>query len=216
MNNIKKIPYEISLWEDVRKYEVYREIVDENGITTQQFVIVDKPEGDTVVSSFYDERQIAIIGSNTMSSPARAVEPYFTQKVNGEIILNFSIYYRYYDEEIGKIVNNPFINLLCNERKVKVKLQRNKYLEPEWYDFVIKEIQEDSESDMFTYTATGLFVNELSKNGFELVFDAELESGQGTVESLGKAAWEGSDWQFDDSSDIMVEKNIDVLYAITL
>ena len=217
MNNIKKIPYEISLWEDVRKYEVYREIVDENKTTTQQFVIVDKPEiDDTVVSSFYDERQIAIIGSNTMSSPARAVEPYFTQKVNGEIILNFSIYYRYYDEEIGKIVNNPFINLLCNERKVKVKLQRNKYLEPEWYDFVIKDIQEDSESGTFTYTATGLFVNELSKNGFELVFDAELESGQGTVESLGRAALEGSDWQFDDSSDIMVEKNIEVLYAITL
>lgn len=216
MNNIKKIPYEISLWEDVRKYEVYREIVDENGTTTHQFVIVDKPEGDTVVSSFYDERQIAIIGSNTMSSPARVVEPYFTQRVNGEIILNFSIYYRYYDEEIGKIVNNPFINLLCNERKVKVKLQRNKYLEPEWYDFVIKDIQEDSESGMFTYTATGLFVNELSKNGFELVFDAELESGQGTVESLGRAALEGSDWQFDDSSDIMVEKNIEVLYAITL
>lgn len=216
MNNIKKIPYEISLWEDVRKYEVYREIVDENGTTTQQFVIVDKPEGDTVVSSFYDERQIAIIGSNTMSSPARAVNPYFTQRVNGEIILNFSIYYRYYDEEIGKIVNNPFTNLLCNERKVKVKLQRNKYLEPEWYDFVIKDIQEDSESDTFTYTATGLFVNELSKNGFELVFDAELESGQGTVESLGRAALEGSDWQFDDSSDIMVEKNIEVLYAITL
>lgn len=217
MNNIKKIPYEISLWEDVRKYEVYREIVDENKTTTQQFVIVDKPEiDDTVVSSFYDERQIAIIGSNTMSSPARAVEPYFTQRVNGEIILNFSIYYRYYDEEIGKIVNNPFINLLCNERKVKVKLQRNKYLEPEWYDFVIKDIQEDSESGMFTYTAIGLFVNELSKNGFELVFDAELESGQGTVESLGRAALEGSDWQFDDSSDIMVEKNIEVLYAITL
>lgn len=217
MNNIKKIPYEISLWEDVRKYEVYREIVDENKTTTQQFVVVDKPEiDDTVVSSFYDERQIAIIGSNTMSSPARAVEPYFTQRVNGEIILNFSIYYRYYDEEIGKIVNNPFTNLLCNERKVKVKLQRNKYLEPEWYDFVIKDIQEDSESGMFTYTSTGLFVNELSKNGFELIFDAELESGQGTVESLGRAALEGSDWQFDDSSDIMVEKNIEVLYAITL
>ena len=214
MNNIKKIPYEISLWEDVRKYEVYRE-VKENGTTTQQFVIVDKPEGDTVVSSFYDERQIAIIGSNTMSSPARAIEPYFTQRVNGEIILNFSIYYRYYDEEIGKIVNNPFTNLLCNERKVKVKLQRNKYLEPEWYDFVIKDIQEDSESGMFTYTAIGLFVNELSKNGFELIFDAELESGQGTVESLGKAALEGSDWQFD-KADIMVEKNIEVLYAITL
>ena len=206
MNNIEKIPYEISLWEDIRKYEVYREI-KENGTTTQQFVIVDKPEGDTVVSSFYDERQIAIIGSNTMSSPARAVEPYFTQRVNGEIILNFSIYYRYYDEEIGKIVNNPFTNLLCNERKVKVKLQRNKYLEPEWYDFVIKDIQEDSESGMFTYTATGLFVNELSKNGFELVFDAELESGQGTVESLGRAALEGSDWQFDEA-EIMVEKNI--------
>ena len=93
MNNIKKIPYEISLWEDVRKYEVYREIVDENKTTTQQFVIVDKPEiEDIVVSSFYDERQLAIIGSNTMSSPARAVEPYFTQRVNGEIILNFSIY----------------------------------------------------------------------------------------------------------------------------
>lgn len=216
MNNIKKIPYEISLWEDVRRYEVYRQIVNEDETITQQLVIVMKPaEGDIVVNSFYDEQQIAIIGSSTMSSPARAVNPYFTQRVNGEIILNFSIYYRYYDEEVSRIVNNPFTNLLCNERKVKIKFQRNKYSEPEWYDFVIKDVQEDSETDMFSYTAIGLFVNELSKNGFELVFDAELESGQGTVESLGRAALEGSDWQFDEA-EIMVEKNIEVLYAITL
>lgn len=216
MNDIKKIPYEISLWEDVKRYEVYRQVINEDKTVTQQFVVVMEPaEGDIVVNSFYDEQQLAIIGSNTMSSPARAIEPFFTQRVNGEIILNFSIYYRYYDEEVGKIVNNPFTNLLCNERKVKLKLQRNKYTEPEWYDFVIKDIQEDSDSDMFSYTTNGLFVNELSKTGFELVFDAELESGQGTVETLGKAALEGSDWQFD-NAEVMVEKNIEVLYAATL
>lgn len=216
MNDIKKIPYEISLWEDVKKYEVYRTTLNEEQKEVSIFEQVVQPiEGDIIVNSYYDEQQIAIIGSSTMSSPARVVEPYFTQRVNGEIILNFSIYYRYYDEDEGRIVNNPFTNLLCNERKVKLKLQRSKFLEPEWYDFVIKDVQEDSETDMFSYTATGLFVNELSKTGFELVFDAELESGQGTVESLGKAALEGSDWQFDEA-EIMVEKNIEVLYAITL
>ena len=207
MNDIVKNSYEISLWEDIKKYEVYR-----NGTLE---VVEDIEENDIIVNSFYDEHQLAIIGSNTATSPTRVFEPEFIEKVNGEIQLNFSIYSNYYDEEKNEIVFNPFINLLCNERKVKLGFRRGVDEEKEWYDFIIKDIQENSEKNIFTYTATGLFVNELSKTGFELIYDAELESGQGTAEQLGRRALQGSDWIFG-GSEVLVEKKVEPLCCGTV
>lgn len=223
MFNVNKVPYEISLWEDIKKYEIC-----EFDKTAKQckYRIVDDLENlelkenesivESIVNSFYTEEKIATIGSNTMTSPISIHEPVFTEKINGEINLSFYLNYNYYDEEDGVIKKNPFVNLLCNERKVKVGFKRDIFNEDfEWFDFIIKDIVEDSESKKITYNATGLFINELSKTGFELIFDAELENGQGTAEELIERTLKGSDWQLG-SSDILVEKNIEVLYPITL
>lgn len=221
MFNVNKVPYEISLWEDIKKYEICE--LDTTAATSKyKYTIVDDLKNISstgnkfIVNSFYTEEKIATIGSNTMTSPISIHEPVFTEKINGEINLSFYLNYNYYDEEDGVIKKNPFVNLLCNERKVKVGFKRDIFNEDfEWFDFIIKDIVEDSESKKITYNATGLFVNELSKTGFELIFDAELENGQGTAEELIERTLKGSDWQLG-SSDILVEKNIEVLYPITL
>ena len=55
-------------------------------------------------------------------------------------VLHFiNIYYKYFDEDEGKEVDNPFIKLLVNERKIKLKYDNK------WYDLIIKSIQENSE-----------------------------------------------------------------------
>ena len=75
-----------------------------------------------------------------------------------------------------EILTNPFLALLSNERKIKV-LWKNK-----WYDFVIKNISEDTSSRKNTYTCQDLYINELSKNGFNLTFDSELGNNEGTAQ----------------------------------
>jgi hypothetical protein len=61
------------------------------------------------------------------------------------------MYYQYVDFETGKKVYNPFNKYMVNERKIKLRLGKPGS-GAKWFDFVIKQIQEDSESKAFTYT----------------------------------------------------------------
>jgi hypothetical protein len=55
---------------------------------------------------------------------------------------------------------------LSNEKKIKLFYKKQYEEEGEWYDFIIKTIQENSQNKTFTYTAKQLYINELGKNGF--------------------------------------------------
>lgn len=197
-------PYEISVWDDVLTYVV------KNGETTSLVTSLENVEGE-VINQFYDEQKLCIIGSNTMSSPARALNPTLTRNVNGQVTLNFQMYRRYYDNEKGKKIDNPFINLLVNERKIKVKYDEK------WYDLIIKNVDEESDSYLQKYTATRLQINELSKTGFNLVLDTELENNTGTVVELAKKIVAETDWTIDEeNSDSLVQTIEEPLYAVTL
>jgi len=71
--NFKK-PYEISIWADELK-----------------------GEGD---NSYYEEKLLAIIGSDTMTSYNKCINPTLHQNINGETTLEFSMVYKYFDEEV--------------------------------------------------------------------------------------------------------------------
>lgn len=176
---MRKDLYEISLWQDK---------LDKDG-------------------AYYDEEKVVVIGSDTMTSPCRAVDPKLIENVNGTNTLTFKLYYTYIDTETGKREDNPYIKLLTNERRVKCKW-KNK-----WYEFVIKGIQEDSSGKLITYTCKDLFINELSKTGFNLEFDNELENNQGTVKELGEKILEGTDWKVGDS-DIIEQTLEEPLYGV--
>ena len=188
---MKKNKYEISLWED--------RLAPQTG------------EGQSIVSEHYEEEKVCIIGSDTMTSQARALEPKLVRNVNGTNKLTFKLYYTYIDNETGKRIQNPFTSLLVNERKVKCKW------EDEWYDFVIKGIQEDSNGKTITYTCEDLYINELSKTGFSLEFDQKLNNNQGTAQELAKKVLEGTDWVVDTgSSDHILQTIEEPLYSATL
>lgn len=188
---MKKNKYEISLWED--------RLVHQTG------------EGQSIVPEHYEEEKVCIIGSDTMTSQARALEPKLVRNVNGTNKLTFKLYYTYIDNETGKRIQNPFTSLLVNERKVKCKW------EDQWYDFVIKGIQEDSNGKTITYTCEDLYINELSKTGFSLEFDQKLNNNQGTAQELAKKVLEGTDWVVDTgSSDHILQTIEEPLYKALL
>lgn len=188
---MKKNKYEISLWED--------RLVPQTG------------EGQSIVPEHYEEEKVCIIGSDTMTSQARTLEPKLVRNVNGTNKLTFKLYYTYIDNETGKRIQNPFTSLLVNERKVKCKW------EDQWYDFVIKGIQEDSNGKTITYTCEDLYINELSKTGFSLEFDQKLNNNQGTAQELAKKVLEGTDWVVDtDNSDHILQTIEEPLYSATL
>ena len=119
-------------------------------------------------TSFLNERKLCVIGSDTMRAGAHAVEPKMVTNVNGTNTFTFKMYYLYVDEFTGNKYKNPFLPLLVNERKVKV------FWKDKWYDLVIKNIDEDSTGKSIIYTCNDVFINELSKNGYNLEFVTEL------------------------------------------
>lgn len=172
-----KDKYEISLWEDYQN--------DEN-------------------NTYYSERKIAVIGSNDMTSPCRAYNPKLVQNVNGTNTFTFDMYMTYKENFVkdgeDKTFTNPFLALLVNERKIKV-LWKEK-----WYDFIIKQCAEDSTSKKITYTCKDLYVNELSKNGYDLEFDSELNNNYGTAQELVEATLKDTEWQLKDTENILQKK----------
>ena len=168
--------YEISIWEDIA-----------NG------------------SGIFLARKIAVIGSDSMTSEARAFDPVLVRNINGTHTLTFRMYYICNDFSLDGMekgfekYNNPFISLMVNERKVKL------HWKDKWYDFIIKNCQEDSNGKSVTYTCKDLFLNELGKTGFNLEFDNELLNNSGTISELGARVLEGTDWKISESQGIVLQ-----------
>lgn len=205
-----KKPYEISLWEDILTF-----VVKNGNYITEYEESLEGAVGQ-VIAQYYKERLICIIGSDTMNTPIRATQAKLVSKVNGENILTFNMYSHYYEEKDNEYYINPFIGLLVNERKVKVRYGELGAEGTKWYDLVIKNIQENSETKTYSYTAKDQFVNELSKSGFNLEFDQKLENNMGNIETLAERVLEESDWQLRSSGEVLKQTIEEPLYKIQL
>ena len=124
-----------------------------------------------------------------MLTQAKVFDPVLTRNVNGSKKFSFKLYKKYIDNITGEEIFNPFYDWLINERKVKLH-HKNK-----WYDFIIKDIQEDSSNYVCTYQLEDAFVQELSKNGFNIVLDEELMNNSGTAKELADSVLtDNTDW----------------------
>ena len=186
--------YEISVWEDY--------FVPASGST----------------ESYYEERKLCVIGSNTMTDGSRALEPNLVLNVNGTHTLTFKLYLSYIDTIMGERIDNPFVKLLVNERKVKAYWDNGQEdINDKWYDLVVKDISEDSDSNTVTYTCEDLFINELGKSGFELNFSDEANNNQGTIYELATAVLDGTDWQLDEeNTDHLLQTQEEALYKVKI
>ena len=182
-------PYEISVWED-RLTQI---------------------EGSDPAEYKFKETKLAVIGSDTMTGPNKIYNPVFHKKINGEKTLSFSLKYKYFDPySENEDVVNPFAALLVNERKVKL------HYDNEWYEFIIKDHTESSDGLEWTYTCNDAFVLELSKNGYNITFDTELNNNQGTAQELAKETLKNTDWQVGEDSDTLTQLIAEPLYKATL
>ena len=110
-------PYEISLWKDDFIEGVYEQTDDAEHPYEIKYKV--KPENYEIgenegIFTYCKESKVAIIGSDTMTSPARAQEPALTRNVNGTFTLSFYIYNNYYDEKQEDYTMNPFKNFFVS------------------------------------------------------------------------------------------------------
>lgn len=145
------------------------------------------------------EQKLGVIGSDLMETQCRVIAPNLTRNTNGTKKFSFQLYKKYKDNITGEWVENPFCNWLINERKVKLKYKEK------WYDFVIKNIKEDSTKYLNTYQLEDAFVQELSKNGFKVELDDSLMNNSGTANELAAKVLEDTDWTVSDKSEAFVE-----------
>jgi hypothetical protein len=100
--------------------------------------------------------------------------------------------YKYYVDTItGEEIQNPFSDWLINERKVKLEY------DSEWYDFIIKDIEENSSDYLYTYQLEDAIAQELSKNGFGSTLDAELMNNVGNSQTLATEVMKETNWAID-------------------
>ena len=210
MNTLKG-QYEISIWEDVIKYVGANDNIYDSLEELAQ-------AGTTVNYQFYSEQRLAVIGSDTMTSLARAINPVLSRNINGVYTLKFDMYYHFVDNETGKIERNPLIDLVIDERKVKLYYPDGGDDQPDhWYDFIVKKDDEKGREDKYSFTCNGLAANELGKTGFNVELDTELKNNMGTVQELGAAVLEDSDWQLAQSDQQVIQQtNDEALYSVIL
>ena len=195
-----------------RQYYTYGELLDE------QIGSMENKDYDmqVLIVQYYKERKICIIGSNTMDAPIRATSGKLVSNVNGSNTLTFNMYSKYYDEEAGEFYDNPFLKLLVNERKVKLRYGALGSADCKWYDFVIKDVKENSENKTFSYSCKDLFINELSKSGFSIQLDPELENNMGNITTLAEVILDESDWRLGKDNAVISQTKEEPLYEIKL
>lgn len=182
--SILKKPYEISVWQDIW-------------------------QGDK-----FCEQRLGIIGTDEMLYQGRAIEPNLVRNVNGTKKFSFKMYKHFIDTTTGEKVDNPFIEWLISERKIKLKYEKDENGNDIWYDFIIKDVIENSSNYLYTYQLEDALVQELSKNGFGMTLDEQLRNNMGNVEYLATETLKETDWEVE--SEVFVERVDEALVYVKL
>lgn len=160
------------------------------------------------------EEKGLIIGAHDMSYLGRATNVVLRREIKGTNTLTFDMPDRFFDSLTGEYVRNEYIDELFPERKLKL------FYDGEWFEFFIKKVSEKKifKSYMKSFSCTDAFIDELSRNGYGIIFDEELynnveEAGTFTEEVLEDSIWEyHPEHNWGDFSEFKEEK----LYRIPL
>ena len=159
---------------------------------------------DTSTETFIDKR-VCEIASSKSSFSGQAYNIEFYTKIDGTHELSFELPRYYLDEETGKKVSNELVELLVNKCKLELLLEEKSFF------FVINERKDEHGDGVFSYSysCTDAYIEELSKNGYGLVFSDEVEgNGLGTIHQLAAEVVKDTDWEYK-------EENTGTLYEYT-
>lgn len=137
------------------------------------------------------EEKGTIIGAHDMSYAGKATNIVFTTELKGTHTLTFQMPDSYFDSMTGELIHNELIDILSAETKIKLFYKKN------WYEFFIKKVDEKQtlNSVIKSFTCNDAFIDELSRNGYNIFFDTELynnveETGTFTQDILEDSLWE--------------------------
>ena len=170
------------------------------------------------------EEKVTIIAATGMNNAGRAQNIELKKEYNGKLTLTFEIPVKYDDNLTGKQISNPLINQVIDQSKLKL-WRDERWWNPfkgegtfdektgcvtyeggweqgRWYEFIVtNRSQKHSKRRLiYTYSCDSLFMNELSRTGYDLEFvpDTDIMSanGMGTAHELAERIVEGTDWQY--------------------
>ena len=142
-----------------------------------------------------------------MDAISRAFNPRFSSNMNQVKSLSFDIYQKYRNEN-GELVANPFATMIQNETKIKLKFRG------EWHDFIVKNIVEDSYNHTLKVQCKDLHTHVLSRVGYDVEFDIELENNIGTLQELAETAFNNTEWEVLSGGEIFREKKEEPVYEV--
>lgn len=125
-----------------------------------------------------------------MNYLGRATNVKLEENLNGTHSLTFQIPDGYFDSATGEFIHNEFVDNLYSEQKVKLKF------DDKWYEFYVKQVTDTKQHNYYmkNYNCTDVYIEELSRNGYGIIFDEELynnveEIGTFTTEILDGSLW---------------------------
>lgn len=119
-----------------------------------------------------EEHKQQIIGAHDMTHLGRATNVHFKKLLNGTHIVTFQMPSKFFNSEIGDYVQNELAENIFNEQKIKL------FFKDEWYEMVVKTISESKnfKSIMKNVTCSDGFIDELSRIGYDIILDPELNN----------------------------------------
>lgn len=138
------------------------------------------------------EEKGVIIGAHDMSYPGKATNIVLKREIKGTNTLTFQLPDRYFDSLKGDFVRNEFADLVAPEAKLKL------FYKDRWFEFFVKKVDDKKQfkSYMKSFTCTDAFIDELSRNGYGITYDTELNNNVEEIGVFTEETLEDSIWQY--------------------
>jgi hypothetical protein len=127
-----------------------------------------------------------------MSYPGRATNIVLKREIKGTNTLTFQLPDRYFDSLKGDYVRNEFADLIFPETKLKL------FYKDRWFEFFVKKVDDKKQfkSYMKSFTCTDAFIDELSRNGYGIIYDTDLYNNVEEIGTFTEEVLEDSIWQY--------------------
>ena len=170
------------------------------------------------------EEKVCVIAATGVDSSGRAQDIKLKKEYNGKQTLTFDIPIKYFDVITGEDVANPLVEQVIDHSKLKLwrdelwwnpfavnkgidettgcTIFEGDFVQGRWYEFIVTDRKQKRSKKqlMYSYSCDSLFMNELSRTGYNLEFvpdtDIMSASGMGTAHELAKRIVDGTDWQY--------------------
>lgn len=141
-------------------------------------------------------RRVLEIGASTNLSSGRAYNIEFYTKIDGTHELTFELPQIYFDETVGDNVHNPLVDYIGNKAQLELEIEGKSY-------FMTLNIRTEEKQGggtvTYRYECTDTFIEELSKNGYGIVFSDDIEgNGLGTIHEFSNYVVAGTEWIYDE------------------